>query len=76
MDDRELAWAELLEVLPPGWRTGRPSFDPAATRWEVSAIGPKHGGRRGPPPESVDGRGSDEAAAVRDLVDRLRAREH
>jgi hypothetical protein len=74
MDEREAACSELLEVLPPKWRTGRPSFDPAAQLWEIVAIGPKHGGRHGPPPESVTGRRVDEAAAVRDLVDRVSAR--
>jgi len=37
-------------------------------------VGPKQGGRRGPPPESVDGRRIDEASAVRDLADNSAAR--
>jgi len=71
VDEREAAWSELLDVLPPRWRTGRPSYDPATRRWEITAIGPKLGGRRGPPPDYVDATGVDEAAAVRDLAKRL-----
>ena len=74
MDEGEPAWSELLDVLPPKWRTRRPSFDPAARLWEIVAVGPKHGGRHGPPPESVTGRGPDEATAVRDLAERLSRR--
>ena len=75
MDDpREQAWSNLLEVLPPTWRTGRPTNDPARQQWQIVAIGPKHRERHGPPPESVEGPGVDEVAAVRDLVERLRQR--
>ena len=71
MDECEAAWSELLDLLPPNWRTGRPSFDPAEQLWEIAAMGPKQGGRHGPPPESVSGFGVDEAAAVRDFGRRL-----
>jgi hypothetical protein len=66
-----MAWDALTEVLPKGWRTGPPSFDPATQLVEIVALGPKHGGRHRPPPQSVSGFGRDEAAAVRDLADRL-----
>jgi hypothetical protein len=74
MDEREAAWSELLDVVPPKWRTGRATQDALTGQWSVAAIGPKVGGRRGPPPESVTGTGPDEVAAVRDLVKRLRMR--
>jgi hypothetical protein len=72
MDEGEAAWWELLDLLPPMWRTGIPSYDPATHLWEISAIWPKVGGRHGPPPESVTCTGVDEAAAVCGLVARLR----
>lgn len=74
MTDRTDAWDAVLERLPPRWRTGPPSYDPAAHRWEVAAIGPKLGGRHSPPPEAVIGAGPDELAALRDLAERLRQR--
>ena len=74
MHEREEAWGALREVLPRGWRTGPPSFDPATQLVEIVALGAKHGGRHGPPPESVSGFGPDEAAAVLDLAARLSAR--
>ena len=52
-------------------RVGRASWSPARKAWEVVAIGPKLGGRRGPPTESVEGSGADEVAAL-DLAERLR----
>ena len=74
MDAREAAWSELLDGLLAKWRTGRATQDALTGTWSVTAIGPKQGGRHGPPPESVTGMGSDEAAAVRNLEARLRAR--
>jgi hypothetical protein len=41
-------------------------------RWEVAAIGPKLGGRRGGPPATIIGVGADEVEALRDLGKRLR----
>ena len=72
--DREAAWDALRDALPKGWRTGPPSYNPATQLVEIVAMGPKVGGQHGPPPESVSGFGVDEAAAVRDLEARLRAR--
>jgi hypothetical protein len=57
-----------------GWRTGPPSYNPATQLLEIVALGPKVGGRHGPPPESVTGTGQDEAAAVRDLEAHIGAR--
>ena len=71
MEDREAAWDALRKALPMGWRTGPPSYNPATPLLELVALGPKTGGRHGPPPESVMGTGSAEAAAVRDLEARL-----
>jgi hypothetical protein len=69
--DREQAWDAILTALPEGWRAGRPSYDPGHGRWDVWAIGPKRGGRHGPPPESIRGEGPDELAALIDLAERL-----
>jgi hypothetical protein len=48
--------------------------DPATARWQVTAVGPKQGGRRGPPPEVVVGEGIEEEAALVDLALKLRER--
>jgi hypothetical protein len=71
MSDRHDAWDAILERLPARWRTGQPSYDPAAHQWTVAAIGPKLGGRHGPPPETIIGTGPDELEALRDLAERL-----
>ena len=74
MDDREAAWDALWEVLAQGRRTGPPTYNPATQLVVLVALGPKVGGRHGPPPESIMGTGRDEAAAVRDLVTLLSKR--
>jgi len=73
MDERRTAWSELLDVLPLGGAPDGRRMNPAARLWELAAIWPKVGGRRGPAPKSETGRDVDEAAAVCDLVARLRA---
>jgi hypothetical protein len=74
MDEREAAWDAILEALPRGWRAAQPSHDPARNEVEVVARAPKLGGRRGPAPEYVIGRGADELGALRDLARRLAER--
>jgi len=70
MDAREDVWARLHESLPARWTVGRPSYDPGARIWSISAVGPDRG--RGKVPTSVQGRGEDELGAVLDLDARLR----
>ena len=50
MDEREAAWSQLLDILQPKWRAGRPSYNPAKELVEITAIGPLQGGRHGPGP--------------------------
>jgi len=71
--DREQAWAAILDRLLPGWRVSQPSYDPAARRWEVVAMGPTRGSRRAAPPAYIIGEGPDELAALEDLAERLAA---
>jgi quinol monooxygenase YgiN len=71
-DYRERAWNEILELLPAGWHATPPCHDPADGLWHVTAVGPKKGGRRGPPPESIVGDGLEEESALVDLVLKLR----
>jgi hypothetical protein len=74
MDERQRLWSEILDRLPPGWRTTAPSFDPGRNRWQAVAIGPKLGGRRGPAPEVIAGVGLSEIDALRELAERLVSR--
>ena len=74
---RDAAWDAVHEALPARWCVGQPSYDPGALRsdgyrgaWSVTARGPHPG--RGKAPQTVKGIGEDEAAALRDLDDRLR----
>jgi hypothetical protein len=67
---REVAWDAVLEALPARWHVGQPSYDPGRHAWSVTAWGPHPG--RGKLPQTVTGTGEDEAAALRDLDDRLR----
>jgi hypothetical protein len=63
------AWDALFDAVPARWHVGRPSFDPERGAWVVTAWGPSRGRSR--TPQSVSGMGEDEAAALRDLNDRL-----
>jgi hypothetical protein len=69
-DAREAAWDAVHEALPARWHVGQPSYDPGGPHWSVTARGPHPG--RGKAPVTVSGKGEDEAAALRDLDDRLR----
>jgi hypothetical protein len=46
--------------------------DPATGRWPVTAIGPKHGGRRGPPPDHITGEGLEAETPLVDAMLKLR----
>jgi hypothetical protein len=76
MNDRHVtpelneAWDALCDVLPARWHVGKPTYDPRNMAWSVTAWGPVSGRRQAPP--GVSGTGEDEAAALRDLNDRLR----
>ena len=71
--ERERTWFRLHGALPPGWRAGPASYDPARHRWTVAAWSPV-GGRRHPPGETLMGSGVDELAAVTDLAMTLEER--
>lgn len=71
-DEREEAWFALHDALPPGWRLGRAEYDPGRHKWAVSATRPTH--RRGKLPETVEGLGVDECAALWDLHRQLVSR--
>ncbi|HET6481848.1 MAG TPA: hypothetical protein VFG35_17710 [Actinoplanes sp.] len=62
--DRNAARSLILDRLPDRWRVSEPSYSVGGRRWEVVAIGPMVGGRRGPPPETVIGTGDGELAAL------------
>lgn len=68
--DVHKAWEAVQEALPARWRVGPVTYDPGLPACSVSARGPHPG--RGKAPPTVSGRGVDEAAALRDLDDRLR----
>jgi hypothetical protein len=70
MDELEAAWDRLWEAIPARWTVGRPSYDPGAHAWSISAVGPHPG--RGKLPISVSGQGEGEVAAILDLDARLR----
>src|SRR6478735_5047612 len=69
MTDTEAAWDAVHEALPAGWTVGPPTYDPGVSGWSVTARTVSAG--RGKPPRTVIGTGPDEAAALRDLDDRL-----
>jgi hypothetical protein len=76
-DAREAAWDSLWEAIPARWTVGPVTYDPGVLRadgqlgaYHVTARGPHPG--RGKAPVTVSGTGEDEAAALRDLDDRLR----
>jgi hypothetical protein len=71
LDQLEAAWDAVHEALPVGWRVGLPSYSPEDHGWTVSAVNERTTGR-GKLPQTVTGTGEDEAAALRDLDDRLR----
>jgi predicted AAA+ superfamily ATPase len=50
VSERERLWSAIHKLLPPGWRVGPPTHDPAITRWEIVAMSPTAGGRRGKVP--------------------------
>jgi hypothetical protein len=68
--DRDAAWDAVHEALPARWHVGPVTFDPGVPAFSVTARGPHPG--RGKAPQTVSGTGEDEAAALRDLDDRLR----
>jgi hypothetical protein len=70
IDALDAAWDSLWEAMPARWTVARPSFDPGARAWSISAVGPDRG--RGEVPTSVSGNGEDQVAAIRDLDARLR----
>jgi hypothetical protein len=74
---RDGAWDSVHEALPARWLVGPVTYDPGVVRpdglmgaYSVTARGPHPG--RGKAPVTVSGTGADEAAALRDLDDRLR----
>jgi hypothetical protein len=69
-DRRETAWDAVHEALPARWHVGPVTYDPGRHAFSVTARGPHPG--RGKAPVTVSGTGEDEAAALRDLDDRLR----
>lgn len=71
MNERAELWSDILDALPPGWRTTAPSFDPGRDRCEAVAVAPKLGGRRGPAPATFIGEGPTEIDALRELARRL-----
>lgn len=71
-DEREEAWFAIHDALPAGWRIGRAQYDPGRHAWVVAAHAPTNG--RGRIPESLEGLGADEIAALWDLHHKLEAR--
>jgi hypothetical protein len=69
-DALEAAWWAVHEALPARWHVGPVTYDPGRHAWSVTAHGPLPG--RGKAPQVVTGTGEDEAAALRNLDDRLR----
>jgi hypothetical protein len=77
VNESAAAWDAVHEALPARWAVGPVTYDPGVVRpdglmgaFSVTARGPHHG--RGKAPVTVSGTGEDEAAALRDLDDRLR----
>src|SRR3954468_22233738 len=70
MTDREEAWDAVHEALPAGWRVGPVTYSPAIPGYSVSAV--SGGYSRTKRPQTVQGTGDTEAAALRSLDDRLR----
>jgi hypothetical protein len=70
MTDREDAWGAVHEALPAGWTVGPVVYDPGISAHSVAARTVAAG--RNKPPVTVTGTGPDEAAAPRELDDRLR----
>jgi len=72
--DRNEAYDAILDRLPPSLalrpHDARPGDQAVVHRRHRS----EEGGRRGPPPASVEGTGADEVAALVDLAQRLAAR--
>jgi hypothetical protein len=72
MDEREAAWFALHDALPPGWRVGEVTYDPASAEYVVTAMSPRPVGRGRPPDRVIVGRGADEVTAVAALAETLR----
>lgn len=70
MTDREAAWDAVHEALPAGWRVGPVTYSPAIPGYSVSAW--SGGYSRIKRPQTVQGTGETETAALRALDDRLR----
>ncbi len=71
MNDREAVWFALHDALPPGWRLGELTFDPAGAVYVLTAMSPRALGRGQMSKYHVTGRGTTELDAVRDLTERL-----
>jgi hypothetical protein len=71
--DREAAWWRLHDTLPPAWRLGEMTFDPAGEVFVIAAMSPRPRGRVATSEHVIVGRGHDELAAVRALVAALEA---
>jgi hypothetical protein len=70
MTEREEAWGAVHEALPAGWRVGPVIYDPAVRGFSVSAWSGDHS--RTMRPQTVQGTGETEIAALRALDYRLR----
>jgi hypothetical protein len=66
--EREVAWWALHDALPPGWRLGEMTFDPADEMCVLAAMSPRPHGRGKRPKRVVVGRGVNVLAAVRALT--------
>ena len=65
------AWDVLYDAIPARWHVGMPAYDAAGATWSVTASGPGLAG--GEAAQSVTGKAETEAAALRDLGERLNA---
>jgi hypothetical protein len=70
VNPRDAAWDAPWEAVPARWTIGPITYDPGRHAFSVTARGPHPG--RGKAPVTGSGTGEDEAAALRDLDDRLR----
>ena len=70
IDGLASAWDALYDSLPGRWHIGMPTYAVDRMAWSVTAWGPGIAGQQ--PSQSVTGTGETEAAALRDLDERLR----